>query len=278
MKTSIRIRPPSRWNRNYLAEALKKEGLEGEYTLGEIDINTEVLVTNHLSNKELEKLTKLKGLVIPTSGTEGIDIKGLKAKCIGICQDKSVISQGVVEYFLDNMNRLFEESLGEYFDKKNVGLLGFGNVGERIYEALKKYNCQFWILKNKPMKPLDKVVYCSGLGGLDRVLESCDIVVNTLPQSKETRGIMKNKTRLFKDGSVIVNLSRSGILDEKGILERIKKGTLGGAIFDTYPKEIDPLQYSNNRNIILTNHVAAIYGNNLERIAQSIINQVELFT
>ncbi len=81
---------------------------------------------------------------------------------------------------------------------------------------------------------------------------------------------------MFKPGSVVVNLSRSGIFDEKEILDRIRKGELGGAIFDTYSKNINLKQYSKNKNIILTNHVAAIHGNNLERIAQLIKKRVEL--
>ena len=116
MKTSIRIKTPSRWNRNYLVEALKEKGLEGDYAQGKIDPNTEVLVTNYLSNEELERLTKLKRLVIPTSGTEGININELEARGIKTYQDKSTILRGVVEYFLDNVRRLSGESLEKYFD------------------------------------------------------------------------------------------------------------------------------------------------------------------
>ena len=155
--------------------------------------------------------------------------------------------------------------------------MGFGNVGGGIHAALKKYNCQFWIIRKRPIKLFDKIVYCKDLKGIERVLESCDIVINTLPLSTETYGMGENKTNLFKSGSVVVNLSRSGILDEKGILDKVMKGTLGGAIFDTYSKDIDSIQYSKNENIILTNHVAAIHGDNLERVVQSIKKRVELF-
>ncbi len=170
MKISIRIKKPSRWSKNYLAEALKEKGLEGEYTEGEIDPNTEVLVANYLSSEELEVLTKLKGVVIPTAGTEGIDIKGLEAKDIKIYQDKSIISQGVVEYFLDNIRRLSCKSLKKYFNQKNIGLLGFGNIGKRVYIALKDYDCRFWVIRRKPMKLFNKIVYCNDLDGLDRVI------------------------------------------------------------------------------------------------------------
>ena len=124
------------------------------------------------------------------------------------------------------MERLTEGLLEEYFDKKNIGLLGFGNIGKGIYGALRNYNCRFWIIRKKPMKTLDKVVYCNDLDGLCRVLESCDVTINTLPQSQETSRIGENKTYLLKQGSVVVNLSRSGILNEKEILEKVKKGAL----------------------------------------------------
>jgi len=270
MKITIRINAPSRWKKNYLVEALKKSGIRGEYTRRKINPRTEVLITNYLSNNELKNLSNLKVLIIPTSGTEKIDLKAVKKKGILIHQDKSRISQGVVQYFLDKVRKMSGVPLDKYFLGKNVGLLGFGNIGRRIYFALKNYDCKFWIIKKRPFNPSKKIVYCSSLNGIDKVLRSCDIIINTLPLSKETKGIGFNKTKLIKNGAVVINLSRSGILEEKEILDRVKEGTLKGAIFDVYPKGLDLRSYVKVSNIILTPHIAAIYKNNLKKILQKI--------
>ncbi len=276
MKTSIRIKAPSKWRENYIVEALKDNGVVANYTQRVIDPNTEILVTNYLSNDDLRKLPNLRALIIPTSGTEEIELEKVKERGISIYQDKSVISKGVIQYFLDNIRKLAGTTLEEYFDKKNVGLLGFGNIGKEIYSALSDYNCKFWILKETPLNPLEKVAHSGGLEGLEKVFMSCDVIINTLPLSEATKSIGLNKTGIIKPNSVVVNLSRTGILEEKEIFERVKNGTLGGAIFDTYPNDLDLESYKNVENLILTPHTAAIYGNNLEKIALSIKNQISL--
>lgn len=274
MKTTIRIKAPLRWQRNYLVDALKKEKINGKYTKNKIEVDTELLISNYLTTNELNSLSRLKYLIIPTSGTEGFPIEQIKKREVEIFQDKKVISNGVTHYLIDNLRKLSGTSLEKYLKNKQIGLLGFGYVGKSIYESLKIYGSKFLIFKRTPIQFPENAGLFYGLRGLSKILESCDILINTLPLSKETKSICLDKTRLIQKGAVVVNLSRSKILNEKEILDKVVDGTLNGCIFDVYPSEIDSKKYQKFKNIILTPHMAAIYDDNLEKIVQSIKKRV----
>jgi phosphoglycerate dehydrogenase-like enzyme len=143
---------------------------------------------------------------------------------------------------------------------------------------LQNIDCKFRIIKKIPINTSEKIEFCGNLENLDEVIKYSDVLINALPLSNETKGRLMQKTYDLKKNSVIVNVSRAGILNEKEILQRIINKDLLGAIFDVYPKDINCSKYLENKNIILTPHIAAIYGNNLERLALSIKKQIELCT
>lgn len=273
MKIVVRIKFPSGWKRNYLIEALQKKGLNAEYTNNDINLDVEILITNNLSETELDNLQFLRYLIIPTSGTEAMPLDKLRERKIKIFQNKELISRAVVKYIIDMIEQLTGIPVGECVNKKTIGLLGFGNIGKGIYNRLSKYGCKFRVIKSKGNKRSKNILKIGTLEKVDDILSKSDVIINSLPLNKYTKGFLMNKTNLIKDGSIIVNVSRSGILNEKAILEGVLKGRFGGAILDSYSKNID-LNHYNHNNIILSPHIASIFNGGLENLTSYILKTV----
>jgi hypothetical protein len=82
MKTLIKIKIPSKWKKNYLIDVLKKKRVEGKYVEKNIDPNTELLVSNYLTKEEMNSLLRLKYLILPTSGTDGVPLEEIKKEIL----------------------------------------------------------------------------------------------------------------------------------------------------------------------------------------------------
>jgi len=97
------------------------------------------------------------------------------------------------------------------------------------------------------------------LSGLNRVLKKTDLLIMSLPSTKETRGIMSaERLAMLPEGAFIVNVGRGDAIDQKALETLLRNGTLGGAALDVFEKE--PLPQDSTLwdcpRLILTTHVA----------------------
>lgn len=273
MKIGTRILKPRRWKEDFLTHALIGEGIPKEYILTNMESDVEILVSNFLSVEELNRLKKLNCLIIPTGGIDGICIKDVLDKRIKIYHDPSITSRGVAKYTADKLEYLLGNEVVDFMGAAKVGLLGFGNVGGQVYEALKNYECNFEAFTRKTNPPIS-VKSRKGNDDLDALLSESDIIINTLPLTSETDRLLYGKTAQMKIGAVVVSVSRSGILDDRVVLERVHKGSLRGAILDVYSEDITANDYE-HKSIILTPHIAGIYGEALYNVARFVKNSIQ---
>ena len=92
---------------------------------------------------------------------------------------------------------------------------------------------------------------------LDAALPDVDVVINTLPHTTETIGLI-DRARLarFRSTALFVNMGRGSVLNEDALLETLNAGRLGGAVLDV--TSIEPLPpghpFWTHPRIILTQH------------------------
>ncbi len=268
MKIEAKILKPKRWNDNFLVSALVKEGVPKGCFVDNINEDVEILVSNSLSLEELKKLKKLSHLIIPTGGAEAICLEDALQKGIRIYHNPSIVSKGVADYVAYNLDEILGSEMNKFMSKSTVGLLGFGNVGKEIYKSLIRYGCHFEAFTKRTI-PYSGIDARKGISGLLNLLSNSDIIVNTLPLNEETRELLYNKNSQIKRDALVLSVSRAGIIDDNSILEDTIRGYLRGAILDVYEEDINPDDYK-DRNIVLTPHIAGIYGEALNNLVQFI--------
>ena len=115
-----------------------------------------------------------------------------------------------------------------------------------------------------------------GLDGLDALLDWCDAVVICAPRTAETKGLLgAERIARLRDGTILVNVSRGGIVDELALLDRIRAGTITAAL-DVFEEEPLPpgSLFWNTRGAIVTPHVAGYGVGYMERAVEHLLANV----
>jgi glyoxylate/hydroxypyruvate reductase A len=139
-----------------------------------------------------------------------------------------------------------------------VGILGLGELGAQIALALRQdgFNVHGW---SRTPKQLTDIVTATGRDGLIRMLGVCDIVVNVLPLTEETRHILGQALFAhFKPGSCLVNMGRGPHVVDDDLLAALDAGTLEAATLDVFTVEPLPEAHPfwNHPKILVTAHAA----------------------
>ena len=152
-------------------------------------------------------------------------------------------------YWIDTMGELAG---------KTIGIIGYGNIGRRVAEIALAFNMNVLVYTAHPdkYKTADfRIKFVS----FDELLSQSDIVSLHCPMSNETdRLIRRENIDKMKDGVIIINVSRGGLVDEKDLAEALESGKVSAAACDVV--SVEPMRADNPllkaKNITITPHVA----------------------
>jgi glyoxylate/hydroxypyruvate reductase A len=150
-------------------------------------------------------------------------------------------------------------------DETHVGIMGMGVLGQDAAKRLLPLGFKVSSWSRSP-KHIDGVQSYVGADQFDAFLANTDILVNLLPLTPETTGILnadtfsKLRTGTLQGGPVIVNAARGGHQREADIVDALRAGVLGAASLDVF--EVEPLPEASplwdTPNCYITPHIAAI--------------------
>jgi len=94
-----------------------------------------------------------------------------------------------------------------------------------------------------------------------------------VPLTDETRHLIdEDFVRNMRQGAVLINSARGGVVDERAVIEALRTGLLGGAALDVF--ESEPLSadggaaFADIPNLLLTPHIAGITDEANERVSR----------
>jgi len=120
---------------------------------------------------------------------------------------------------------------------KTAGIIGLGKVGGRVATRLKAFECD--VVAYDPYIA-EKRAHDLGvrLVTLEELLRVCDIITVHTPLTAETRNIIgKKELAAMKQGVILINAARGGIINEEAMLEALDSGRVTGAGFDVWSQE-----------------------------------------
>lgn len=139
---------------------------------------------------------------------------------------------------------------------KKIGIVGFGNTGQATAQIAEALGMEVWVYTSKPKKSLPKKYQKVTLNEL---FSACDVVSLHCPLTAENKE-MVNSFRLsqMKQGAILINTSRGGLIDEKALEQALLSGKLLGAGLDVLSSE--PVPNGNPllklKNCFITPHIA----------------------
>ncbi len=142
---------------------------------------------------------------------------------------------------------------------RTVGVMGLGNLGSAAASTLSGlgFTTRGW---SKSPKTIDGVETFAGADAFDAFLSGCEILVNLLPLTDQTRGILD--TGLFAklpQGACVINCARGPHLVEEDLLSALESGHIKQATLDVFHQEPLPADHPfwDHPAITVTPHVAS---------------------
>ncbi|MEM0650877.1 glyoxylate/hydroxypyruvate reductase GhrA [Klebsiella huaxiensis] len=185
---------------------------------------------------------------------------------MGLQMQEYAVSQ-VLHWFrrFDDYLALKQEArwqpLDEYpREEFTIGIMGAGVLGAKVAEGLQAWGfpLRSW---SRSRKSWPQVTSFAGAEELGEFLSSTRVLINLLPNTAETVGII-DKTLLAQlpDNSYVLNLARGVHVVEGDLLAALDSGKLKGAMLDVFSREPLPKEsplWAHPR-VAMTPHVAAV--------------------
>ena len=139
---------------------------------------------------------------------------------------------------------------------KKIGIVGFGNTGQATAQIAEALGMEVWVYTSKPKKSLPKKYQKVTLNEL---FSACDVVSLHCPLTAENKEMVNSfRLSLMKQGAILINTSRGGLIDEKALEQALLSGKLLGAGLDLLSSE--PVPNGNPllklKNCFITPHIA----------------------
>jgi|TARA_B110001452_G_scaffold259872_1_gene256743 D-3-phosphoglycerate dehydrogenase len=166
-------------------------------------------------------------------------------------------------------------------NNKNILIAGFGRIGKKL---IKK--CLGFDLKVSVYDPFVDNKIIENFGGVKvtdfhQELKKTDILSLSLPLNKKTYNLISlNEMKLMKKSSIIINVSRGGIINEKDLDYALNNNIIyyaGIDVFEKEPPDVDNPLLKNNR-ILLSPHAATFTKECLENMSiETVANIINFF-
>jgi glyoxylate/hydroxypyruvate reductase A len=145
-------------------------------------------------------------------------------------------------------------------DEFTVGVLGLGVLGTKVVEALTTLGIPVRGF-SRTKKDIDGVRTFAGPQQLDAFLDGAKMLINLLPHTPDTEGILNRRTfERLAPGAYLVNLARGAHLVDEDLLHAMKSGQIAAATLDVFHTEPLPEDHPFWRTprITLTPHISAM--------------------
>ena len=262
----------------------------------------DVVITNKVViDKETMDASNLKLICISATGMNNVDLAYAAAKGIAVKNVAGYSTVSVVQHtfaclfaltnrikFYDNYAQSGEWAKSEIFTNldrsigeiagKSFGVIGLGEIGRGVARIAAAFGAN--------------VSYYSTSGAnanvefkrqnLGELLGGCDIVSIHAPLNEKTRNLIgERELNLMKEGAILMNFGRGGIVDENAVARAIDGRNLRFAadVLETEPMRADHalLNIKNKENLILTPHVAWASFEARERLVAMIAENIKEF-
>lgn len=120
---------------------------------------------------------------------------------------------------------------------KVFGIIGAGRIGAATAVRAKAFGCKIVYYSRSKKIEFEKLTGGRKLS-LDKLLKQSDIVSLHLPLNKESHHLLdKKRLSLLKKTAILINTARGEVVDEKALIELLKKRKIFAAGFDVYENE-----------------------------------------
>jgi len=232
--------------------------------------------------------TSVKFVQVTGAGLDRLDRATLQRLKIPVANVPGGSNQAVAEYVVTAASMLLrrlawadeEIQAGNYAEFRSrmladnlsglqdllVGVVGFGVIGIAVADLFHKMGCRICYYDPAPVAKNVAEALGAAPMTLEEAVRSADILTLHVPLIAATQGLIGDtELASMKPGSVLIQASRGGVVDEAALAKHLQLGRIGGAAVDVYTTEpptadnpLLSLSGEARRRLILTPHIAGV--------------------
>ncbi|MEM4161040.1 MAG: hydroxyacid dehydrogenase [Thermoplasmata archaeon] len=223
----------------------------------------------------IDAAPKLKVIGRAGVGLDNVDAEYAKAKGIKVVNTPEATSRSVAELAIGHMiaaargigygtatmgaGKWEKKALeGVELGGKTLGLIGIGRIGSETAKLAVALGMKVIAYRKSAKDP--GIPGVELVSSLEELLAKSDFISIHVPLTPETRNMIgKNELAKCKDGVIIVNCARGGIVDEDALYEALRSGKVRAAGIDVF-KEEPPIgihKLATLPNVSVTPHIGA---------------------
>lgn len=261
-------------------EVIVYDHTDPEQTAQRVD-DAEIVLTNKtpITEQLLDACPYVRLVCVLATGYNVVDCEAARRRGIPVCNVPSYGTNAVAQFtfslLLEICNRvgLHDEAVhagdwaaSPYFcfwntpqmelAGKTLGIIGFGRIGQAVGKIAKAMGMQV-LAYNRSCCPEGAEI--GEYVELDALLQRSDVISLHCPLTPENTGLINAKTiSKMKNGAILLNTARGGLLNEKDVADALRSGKLRYAAVDVVSHE--PILADNPLlsapNCIITPHMA----------------------
>ena len=201
-----------------------------------------------LTDRVLSNAKSLRVIARCGTGLDSVDLLAASRLGIDVFNTPDAPTQAVAEltiaHMLNSLRHIsttdsnmrsgkWTPTMGSLLATKTVGLIGVGRIGSAVSKLAQAFGAR--VIGFDPVVNSHNSVE---LLSLDEVLNQSDIVSLHVPINDQTHHIVNaSAISRMKPGSIVVNVSRGGLIDESALHDALKSQHLSGAALDCFEDE-----------------------------------------
>jgi D-3-phosphoglycerate dehydrogenase len=201
-----------------------------------------------LTDRVLSNAKSLRVIARCGTGLDSVDLQAASRLGIDVFNTPDAPTQAVAEltiaHMLNSLRHIsttdsnmrsgkWTPTMGSLLATKTVGLIGVGRIGSAVAKLAQAFGAR--VIGFDPVVNSHNSVE---LLSLDEVLNQSDIVSLHVPINDQTHHIVNaSAISRMKPGSIVVNVSRGGLIDESALHDALKSQHLSGAALDCFEDE-----------------------------------------
>ncbi len=142
--------------------------------------------------------------------------------------------------------------------KKKVGIIGSGTVAKCLAHMLHGFGVELMVYSPNLTDERAKILGACR-SNLEEIFKACQIVsINCALTSKTAHMVDDEHISMMRPGTIFINTSRGGVVDEKALIARLRKGDIraGLDVFETEPLPVNS-ELRQLDNVVITPHIGA---------------------
>jgi D-3-phosphoglycerate dehydrogenase len=238
----------------------------------------------------MDGLKKCRVIVRYGVGVDNLDVAAATRNGIAVCNVPDYCTDDVADHTLTLMLGLIRKlprSI-EYLRAGNwnhnplrpirrlssltLGIYGFGRIARAVAERARGFG--FTLIAHDPFVPAP-VFEAAGVESVtaDELLTRSDVLALHMPLTDDTRGLLRRDTLAqMKQGALIVNTARGGLIHTNDLIAALDGGHIGGAALDVLDQEPIPADHPlwSRENVFMTGHLAWYSEEALRQLQRSV--------